>query len=37
LYPLYQKLYFGFGQPQDARFGDILPALINLAQNARPA
>jgi len=34
LYPLYQKLYFGFGQPQDARFGNIMPALINLAQNA---
>lgn len=33
LYPLYQKLYFGFGQPQDARFGNIMPALINLAQN----
>jgi L-ribulokinase len=37
LYPLYKKLYFGFGQPQDARFGDVLPSLINLAQNARPA
>jgi L-ribulokinase len=34
LYPLYQKLYFGFGQPQDARFGDIMPALINVAQSA---
>jgi L-ribulokinase len=33
LYPLYQKLYFGFGQPLDARFGNIMPALINLAQN----
>ena len=37
LYPLYQKMYFGFGQPQDGRFGDVLPSLINLAQNARPA
>jgi L-ribulokinase len=34
LYPLYQKLYFGFGQPQDARFGDIMPTLINLARDA---
>jgi L-ribulokinase len=34
LYPLYQKLYFGFGQPQDSRFGDIIPALIDVAQNA---
>jgi L-ribulokinase len=34
LYPLYQKLYFGFGQPQNARFGDIMPALINLARDA---
>lgn len=33
LYPLYQKLYFGFGQPLDARFGNVMPALINLAQN----
>jgi L-ribulokinase len=37
LYPIYQKLYFGFGQPQDERFGDVLPSLISLAQNARPA
>jgi L-ribulokinase len=36
LYPLYKKLYFGFGQSQDARFGDVLPSLIDLAQNARP-
>jgi L-ribulokinase len=37
LYRLYQKMYFGFGQPQDGRFGDVLPSLIDLAQNARPA
>jgi L-ribulokinase len=37
LYPLYQEMYFGFGQPQDGRFGDVLPSLIDLAQNARPA
>ena len=34
LYPLYQKLYFSFGQPQDTRLGDVLPKLILLAQQA---
>ncbi len=33
LYALYKKFYFAFGQP-DAAFGDVLPALIKLAQNA---
>jgi L-ribulokinase len=37
LYALYRKLYFAFGQPSDARFGDVLPTLINLAQDANPA
>jgi len=37
LYPLYQKLYFGFGEPHDGTFGDILPALIRLAYTAHPA
>jgi L-ribulokinase len=32
LYALYQKLYFGFGKPQDGTLGDVLPTLINLAQ-----
>jgi L-ribulokinase len=32
LYPLYQKIYFGFGQPRDGKFGDVLPTLINLAR-----
>jgi L-ribulokinase len=32
LYPLYQKIYFGFGQPLDGKFGDVLPTLINLAR-----
>jgi L-ribulokinase len=32
LYPVYQKIYFGFGQPRDGKFGDILPTLINLAR-----
>jgi L-ribulokinase len=32
LYVLYQKLYFGFGQPTDTPFGNVLPTLIKLAQ-----
>src|SRR5216684_2347169 len=31
LYALYQELYFAFGQPQNAPFGDVLPQLIHLA------
>jgi len=34
LYPLYQKLYFSFGRPQDTPLGDVLPKLILLAQQA---
>jgi L-ribulokinase len=34
IYALYQKLYFAFGQPHDARFGDVLPALIYIAERA---
>ena len=37
LYPIYQKIYFSFGQPNDAKFGDVLPTLINVAQNANSA
>jgi L-ribulokinase len=37
LYALYQKLYFAFGQPKEAKFGDVMPTLINLAQDANPA
>jgi len=37
LYALYQKLYFAFGNPGDAKFGDVLPSLINLAREAGPA
>jgi L-ribulokinase len=37
LYDLYQKLYFAFGQPEEAKFGDVMPTLINLAQDANPA
>jgi L-ribulokinase len=36
LYALYKKFYFGFGKP-DAAFGDVLPALIKLAQNSNCA
>ena len=34
LYALYQRLYFAFGQPHDAKFGDVLPALIHIAETA---
>jgi len=37
LYALYKKLYFAFGQPNDARFGGVMPALIDLARGAKPA
>jgi L-ribulokinase len=33
LYPLYQKLYFSFGQPQDTPLGGVLPKLILIAQH----
>jgi L-ribulokinase len=36
IYALYRKFYFAFGQP-DAAFGDVLPALIKLAQTANSA
>ena len=31
LYDLYKKLYFAFGQANNAAFGEVLPALIKLA------
>jgi L-ribulokinase len=34
LYALYKKLYFAFGQPKDAKFGDVLPTLITVAEKA---
>jgi L-ribulokinase len=34
MYALYKKLYFAFGQPHDAQFGDVLPALIHIAERA---
>ena len=34
LYPLYSKLYFSFGDPQDkAGFGAVLPTLIRVAES----
>ncbi|MGB2625917.1 MAG: ribulokinase [Candidatus Acidiferrum sp.] len=37
LYGLYQKIYFGFGDPHDAKFGNVLPTLINLAHDSNSA
>jgi len=38
LYPLYNRLYFTFGQSVGAGLGDILPTLIAVAESAgRPA
>jgi L-ribulokinase len=34
LYALYRDIYFAFGQPNDAKFGDVLPTLINVAETA---
>jgi L-ribulokinase len=36
IYALYRKFYFAFGKP-DAAFGDVLPALIKLAQTRNSA
>ena len=33
LYSLYSKMYFAFGQPQNAEEGKVLPALIQLSQS----
>jgi L-ribulokinase len=32
LYDKYRKLYFAFGNPADSVFGDVLPALIEIAE-----
>jgi L-ribulokinase len=32
LYALYQELYFAFGRPREAKFGDVLPTLIHVAE-----
>jgi L-ribulokinase len=34
LYAIYKKLYFAFGRPDDAKFGDVLPTLIKLAEES---
>jgi L-ribulokinase len=33
LFPLYDKLYFAFGQPSDPAMGGILPKLIHIAES----
>src|SRR5215472_2424603 len=33
LYSLYSKMYFAFGQPQNADYGKVLPALIQLSES----
>jgi L-ribulokinase len=33
LYPLYSKLYFSLGDPQDSIFGAVLPTLIRVAES----
>jgi L-ribulokinase len=35
LYPLYRRLYFDFGAPKGSAFGDVLPALIRVAEAVR--
>jgi L-ribulokinase len=34
LYALYNRIYFAFGQPDIGKFGDVLPALISVAEKA---
>ena len=34
LYAFYSKIYFAFGQPQSAEFGNLLPGLIRLSESA---
>ena len=33
LYPLYNNLYFAFGQPGESSLGDVLPTLIRVAES----
>jgi L-ribulokinase len=35
LYAFYNKIYFAFGRPQNAEFGNVLPGLIHLSESAR--
>jgi L-ribulokinase len=32
LFTLYRKIYFGFGDPKNVAFGDVLPSLIRLSR-----
>jgi L-ribulokinase len=34
LYAIFHRLYFSFGQPGNARFGDVLPALMEVAASS---
>ena len=34
LYTFYSKIYFAFGRPQNAEFGNVLPGLIRLSESA---
>src|SRR6202795_4782961 len=34
LYAFYSKIYFAFGRPQSAEFGNLLPGLIRLSESA---
>jgi L-ribulokinase len=34
LYDFYSKIYFAFGRPQNAEFGNVLPGLIRLSESA---
>ena len=34
LYAFYSKIYFAFGRPQNAKFGNVLPGLIRLSESA---
>ena len=35
LYSLYNRIYFAFGQPQNADYGKVLPALIQLSESKK--
>ena len=35
LYAFYSKIYFAFGRPQSAEFGNLLPGLIRLSESVR--
>jgi len=37
IYPLYSQLYFAFGDPQKKGLGEVLPALIRVAESVHRA